>query len=218
KITPLEQAIEDYCASFRLLEPWGSYFVVNVSSPNTPGLRSLQATAALDPLLAALQQENTRQLPLFVKISPDLDGEAMESVVDLAQRHHLAGLIATNTTIGRTGLRTQRLRTTGSLVAEEAGGISGAPLRDRSTAVVRFLWEKSQGQVPIIGVGGVANAAQAWAKISAGASLVQLYTAWIYGGPGLLRQMLQGLGQRLDRLGMATIQEAIGSQEPDPLA
>lgn len=217
KITPLEQAIGDYCASFRLLEPWGSYFVVNVSSPNTPGLRSLQATEALDPLLAALQQDNTRQLPLLVKISPDLDWEAMAAVVDLAQRHRLAGIIATNTTIGREGLRTQRLRATGSPVAEEAGGISGAPLSERSTAVVRFLWEKSQGQVPIIGVGGVANAAQAWAKISAGASLVQLYTAWIYGGPGLLRQILQGLGQRLDRLGMATIQDAIGSQEPDPL-
>lgn len=225
KVTPLDQAIDDYCTSFRRLAAWGNYFVVNVSSPNTPGLRSLQATEALDPLLAALQQENralhpevaTPYRPLFVKISPDLDWEALEAVLELADRHQLAGIIATNTTIRRDGLRTERLRATGAPVATEAGGISGAPLGQRSTEIVRFLWQKSQGQVPIIGVGGVADAAQAWAKLSAGACLVQLYTSWIYGGPGLVRQMLQGLGQRLDRLGMRDLQEAIGSQEPDPL-
>ncbi|KKI98970.1 quinone-dependent dihydroorotate dehydrogenase [Prochlorothrix hollandica] len=216
KVTPLDQAVEDYCASFRLLQPWGHYFVVNVSSPNTPGLRSLQTTEALDPLLAALQRENSQHRPLLVKISPDLDWPDLAAVVELVQRHRLAGIIATNTTIGRSGLTTQHLKATGGAIAQEAGGISGHPLAARSTAVIRFLWQESQGQVPIIGVGGVASAADAWDKITAGASLVQLYTGWIYGGPGVLRQILQGLGQRLEQAGMTHIRQAIGSEGSSP--
>jgi len=212
KITPLEQASEDYCASFRLLKPWGDYFVVNVSSPNTPGLRSLQAAEALDPLLGALQRENQGDRPLLLKISPDLAWADLEEILDLVQRHQLAGIIATNTTIQREGLRTATLKATGQSPAQEAGGLSGAPLADRSTAIVRFLWQKSQGQVPIIGVGGVASAEEAWAKITAGACLVQLYTAWIYGGPGLIRQIVKGLGQKLTAAGMTHLDQAIGSQ------
>ena len=146
KSTPLEEAAADYLGSFQLLKDWGSYFVVNVSSPNTPGLRSLQAADQLEPILAALQQENTAQKPLLIKIAPDLEWDAIAAVLELAQKHSLAGIIATNTTIRRDGLTTQIVRSTGKAIQEEAGGISGAPLRQRSTEVIRFIWAGNAGQ------------------------------------------------------------------------
>jgi dihydroorotate dehydrogenase len=130
----------------------------------------------------------------------------------LVQDHNLAGIIATNTTIARSQLQTQRLDATGKAVTEEAGGISGAPLRDRSTEVIRFLWRHSQGQVPIIGVGGIFTATDAWEKITAGACLLQVYTGWIYEGPWMVRRIVQGLGERLTAAGMDHVSEAIGSQ------
>lgn len=211
KITPLETAAEDYLSSFRLLKNLGDYFVVNVSSPNTPGLRSLQATDQLEPIFAALQTENQRQKPLLVKIAPDLAWEDIAAIVDLAQRYDFAGIIATNTTISREGLKTQIVRTTGKPVSEEAGGISGAPVKARSTEVIRFIWKETNGKLPIIGVGGVFTAEDAWEKITAGASLVQVYTGWVYEGPGMARRILQGLLQKLDDRGMKNIQEAIGN-------
>lgn len=214
KITPLEQAAEDYVQSFRLLRGWGDYFVVNVSSPNTPGLRSLQDKAQLEPILKALQQENTERKPLLVKIAPDLEWGAIADVIALAQDCQLAGIIATNTTIRRDGLQTQILEPTGKLVTEEAGGISGAPVRSRSTEVIRFIYKETQGTLPIIGVGGIFTADHAWEKITAGASLVQTYTGWIYEGPLMLRRTLTGLLQKLDDHGLQSIQAAVG-MKPD---
>ena len=210
KITPLEDAAQDYLGSFRLLQDLGDYFVVNVSSPNTPGLRSLQDKAQLEPILQALQQENIHRKPLLVKIAPDLEWGAIADVIALAQQHQLAGIIATNTTIRRDGLKTQRLAT-GNLVAQEAGGISGVPMRQRSTEVIRFIYQETQGQLPIIGVGGIFTAEDAWEKITAGASLVQVYTGWIYEGPWMVRRVLEGLLRKLDEQGLKSIQDAIGS-------
>ena len=210
KVTPLEDAAADYVGSFRLLKDLGDYFVVNVSSPNTPGLRSLQDKAQLEPILQALQQENIHRKPLLVKIAPDLEWGAIADVIALAQQHQLAGIIATNTTIRRDGLKTQRL-STGNLVAQEAGGISGVPVRQRSTEVIRFIYQETQGQLPIIGVGGIFTAEDAWEKITAGASLVQVYTGWIYEGPWMVRRVLEGLLQKLDEQGLKSIQDAIGS-------
>lgn len=211
KITPLEEAAEDYLGSFRLLKEWGDYFVVNVSSPNTPGLRSLQDSAQLDRILTALQQENTAHKPLFVKIAPDLEWEAIAALLDLVQAHHLAGVIATNTTIRRDNLKTQLLHETGNPVAEEAGGISGAPLRQRSTEVIRFIYQQTGGKLPIIGVGGIFTAEDAWEKITAGASLVQIYTGWFYEGPWMVRRILEGLTQKLAERGMKSVVEAVGT-------
>lgn len=210
KVTPLESAVEDYLGSFRLLKELGDYFVVNVSSPNTPGLRSLQAIEQLQPILTTLQQENTAQKPLFVKIAPDLTWDDIAAVVDLARDCGLTGVIATNTTIQKEGLKTQVLPETGNPLTEEAGGISGAPLRDRATDVIRFIWQHTQGQFPIIGVGGIFTADDAWVKITAGATLVQLYTGWIYEGPSALRRINEGLLAHLQVKGLAHISEAVG--------
>jgi dihydroorotate dehydrogenase len=210
KVTPLDQAAADYAGSFRLLKEWGDYFVVNVSSPNTPGLRSLQAAEQLDLILSALQAENQTHKPLLVKIAPDLDWGAIATILELAQSHQLAGIIATNTTISREDLTTQMISTTGKSVHEEAGGISGAPLRQRSTEVIRFIYQQTAGNLPIIGVGGIFTADDAWDKITAGASLLQVYTGWIYEGPWMVRRILTGLSQKLQKKGLSKIQEAIG--------
>ncbi len=213
KVTPLEEAATDYLNSFKLLKDWGDYFVVNVSSPNTPGLRSLQAADQLNPILAALQQENTQQKPLLIKIAPDLEWDAIVTILDLAPKQPLAGIIATNTTIRRDGLTTQVVRATGKAVQEEAGGISGAPMRQRSTEVIRFIWHETQGKLPIIGVGGVFTPDDAWEKITAGASLVQVYTGWVYEGPGMVRRILKGLLQKLEERGLTSLSQAIGQQD-----
>lgn len=210
KITPLEEAVGDYVASFRLLKDYGDYFVINVSSPNTQGLRSLQSAEFLAPLLAALQQENTTGKPLLVKIAPDLEEAEILEITRLAIHYHLGGIIATNTTIDRQGLTTQVIPATGSLVAEEAGGISGAPLRDKSTAIISYIYQQTQGKLPIIGVGGIFTAADAWQKINAGASLVQIYTGWAYQGPGMVREILMGLQQQLELHDLPNLSAAVG--------
>ena len=210
KVTPLEAAAADYLESFKLLKEWGDYFVVNVSSPNTPGLRSLQSTDQLEPILSALQAENQAQKPLLIKIAPDLEWEAIADVLNLAQQYNLAGIIATNTTIRRDGLKTETIQATGNSVTEEAGGISGAPLRQRSTEVIRFIYQQTQGKLPIVGVGGIFTAEDAWEKITAGASLIQVYTGWFYEGPGMVRRVLEGLLQKLDDRNLNSLQDAIG--------
>ncbi len=228
KITPLAEAAEDYLVSFRRLKALGDYFVVNVSSPNTPGLRSLQAIDQLEPILANLQQENRLALPapenpvpstyakpLFLKIAPDLAWDDIAAITDLAERYELAGIIATNTTIRRDGLKTTILPVTGKPITEEAGGISGAPLRQASTEVIRFIWQQTQGRLPIIGVGGIFTAADAWEKITAGACLLQVYTGWIYEGPWMVQRVLQGLGDRLTQHGLTNISQAIGIGDVD---
>ncbi|MBD2162933.1 quinone-dependent dihydroorotate dehydrogenase [Calothrix membranacea FACHB-236] len=210
KVTPLEASANDYLNSFRLLKDLGDYFVVNVSSPNTPGLRSLQDATMLSAILDLLQQENKTQKPLFVKIAPDLEWEAIADIVALAKTYQLAGLIATNTTIRRDILKTQIIEKTGNPVTEEAGGISGAPLCDRSTEVIRFIWQHTQGKLPIIGVGGIFTPEDAWEKITAGASLIQVYTGWIYEGPLMVRRILKGLLSKLEQSGLTSINAAIG--------
>ncbi|MGI0491699.1 quinone-dependent dihydroorotate dehydrogenase [Alkalinema pantanalense CENA528] len=210
KITPLEEAAQDYLASFQQLKALGDYFVVNVSSPNTPGLRSLQSIDQLEPIFAALQQENCDRKPLLVKIAPDLADEDIRAVVDLAQQYQLAGMIATNTTIRRDGLTTKILAATGKSVQEEAGGISGAPVKARSTEVIRLIYQQTQGRLPIVGVGGIFTAEDAWEKITAGASLLQVYTGWIYEGPGMVKRILQGLVQKMDAVGLVSISDAVG--------
>ena len=210
KVTPLAEAAEDYRQSFELLKRQGSYFVVNVSSPNTPGLRSLQAKEQLAPILETLQTANTAGKPLLVKISPDLAGEDIGEIVELAQNYQLAGIIATNTTVDRTRLTTQKIVETGKTVTEEAGGISGRPVKQRSTEVIRLIYEQTQGTLPIIGVGGIFNAEDAWAKVTAGASLLQTYTGWVYEGPTMVKQILSGLARKLDEHQLKNITAAVG--------
>ena len=212
KLTPLEEAAIDYLNSFRLLKNCGDYFVVNVSSPNTPGLRSLQDRGMLSSILDLLQKENEAQKPLFVKIAPDLEWEAIADIISLAQTYQLAGIIATNTTIRRDRLKTLVIDQTGKSVKEEAGGISGVPLRDRSTEIIRFIAAQTQGKMPIIGVGGIFSPEDAWEKITAGASLIQVYTGWIYEGPMIVRCILQGLLSKLEESGLNSISQAVGLQ------
>jgi dihydroorotate dehydrogenase len=207
--TPLEQALNDYRACLELLFDVGDYLVVNVSSPNTPGLRTLQARANLNRLLSGMQTSNhalarVRQMqprPLFVKIAPDLEPDELDDIVAAAQTSTLAGIIATNTTIAREGLETP---------SSEAGGLSGCPLRQRSTEVIRYLYRRGRGRIPIIGVGGIFSAEDAYEKICAGASLVQLYTGLIYQGPGLPHRINIGLVRLLRRDGLTHFSQAIG--------
>ncbi|MEO1373061.1 MAG: quinone-dependent dihydroorotate dehydrogenase [Cyanobacteria bacterium J06635_10] len=211
KVTPLESAANDYRHSFGLLKKYGDYFVINVSSPNTPGLRKLQDATMLASILDALHEENNLQKPIFVKIAPDLEWEAIAEIVSLASSYKLAGIIATNTTIKREGLKTQILARTGKSISEEAGGISGKPVRERSTEVIKYIWQQTQGQMPIIGVGGIFTAEDAWEKITAGACLVQIYTGWVYQGPGIIRRILQGLLMKLEENGLNSISDAVGN-------
>ncbi|MEL4898257.1 quinone-dependent dihydroorotate dehydrogenase [Crocosphaera sp. Alani8] len=210
KVTPLDQAAGDYVGSFRYLVDYADYFVINVSSPNTPGLRSLQEGEQLNDILYEFQSINQQKKPLLVKISPDLSWEAIKLIIDLAKTYELAGIIATNTTIKRDGLKTEILEKTGHSLQEEAGGISGKPIRQRSTEVIRFIYEQTQGNLPIIGIGGIFTAEDAWEKIVAGASLLQLYTGWIYQGPWCIPDIAQGLIEHLEKHKLSHISEAVG--------
>jgi dihydroorotate dehydrogenase len=208
KITPNEKAAEDYANSFRLLRPLADFFVVNVSSPNTPNLRALQDKAALDEILAALQKLNApNPKPLLVKVAPDLTFEALDEIIELAGTHMLSGLVATNTTITRPDATEEKLRR----VYAETGGLSGRPLRFRSTEVIRHIHNQTRGKLPIIGVGGIFSAADAWEKITAGASLVQIYSGMVYEGPALAKQIVRGLSEHLRQKGFASLQQAVGS-------
>jgi dihydroorotate dehydrogenase len=209
RITPLAAAAADYARSLGLLFPFASYIVINISSPNTPGLRDLQADEQLAALLGALGTENaalatTRQQPprpLLIKIAPDLDDAALPGIVEAARGGGAAGFIATNTTTSRAGLIT---------ASGEVGGLSGAPLRDRATAVIRALHRLAGTDLPIIGVGGVFSAADAYAKVRAGASLVQLYTGMIFQGPLLAHRIARGLVELIRRDGFTHLRDAVG--------
>lgn len=192
KDTPNETALSDYLSSFRELFDAVDYFVVNVSSPNTPGLRDLQERGPLTHLLTALQQENRQRStpkPILLKIAPDLTNGQLDDIISIVADTKIAGVIATNTTINRAGL------TTNSTLVEQigAGGVSGRPLRERATEVIRYLHQQSGGAFPIIGVGGIFSADDAQEKLRAGASLVQVYTSFIYEGPALAKRINQGL-------------------------
>ena len=209
KITPLEQATEDYLASFELVHRVADYVAVNVSSPNTPQLRELQQSQQLTALLSALQTRNRqlqKPLPLLVKLSPDLERGDLETIVDVVERLGIDGIIATNTTTSRENLRTDARR----VAACGEGGLSGKPLRNRATQMIADLYELTRGRIPLIGVGGIFTAEDAWEKITAGASLVQLYTGFIYNGPNVAREINKGLAIILDREGFKSINEAVG--------
>jgi dihydroorotate dehydrogenase len=194
KITPLEQATEDYLGSFRLLADHADYLVVNVSSPNTPGLRELQDAAWLRPLLAALVAENKARTaagkarrPLLLKISPDLSWAQIDAVLGVISELGLDGIIATNTTLARPGR---------FAAVTETGGLSGAPLRRRSTEIINYIARATEGRLPIIGVGGIMDEAAAGEKLDAGATLVQLYTGLIYRGPFFAAEVASALAER----------------------
>jgi dihydroorotate dehydrogenase len=211
----IEEAIADYLASFDAVYGVADYIAVNVSSPNTPNLRELQTADLLEKLLASLQQRNrelaapnsSSQLkPLHLKIAPDLSRSEIESIVEIASNHSVAGIIATNTTIRREELQTSSER----IEAIGAGGLSGAPLQDRSNRVIATIYKITRGRLPVIGVGGVFTAADAWEKICAGASLIQLYTGFIYEGPGVARRINQGLAAIMKREKFNSLDEAVG--------
>lgn len=188
KVTPNEDAVKDYLICFDALFPYVDYFVVNVSSPNTPNLRELQDKEPLTKLLNTLQKENLKQenpKPILLKIAPDLTNEQLMDIIEIVSDSKIAGVIATNTTIGRDGLKSKD--------KEEVGGLSGKPLTKRSTEVIRFLHEQSKGAFPIIGVGGIHSAADALEKLDAGASLVQIFTGFIYEGPNLIKEINEAI-------------------------
>ncbi|MDX1910853.1 MAG: quinone-dependent dihydroorotate dehydrogenase [Saprospiraceae bacterium] len=192
KATPNETAEQDYLICFEKLFPWVDYFVVNVSSPNTPGLRELQEKAPLTRLLQQLQTKNAEQAapkPILLKIAPDLSNPQLDDIADIVRETGLAGVIATNTTISRSNLNTSNA----TIEAIGAGGLSGAPVRERATAVIRYLREKLGDHPVIIGVGGIDSPVAAEEKINAGADLVQVYTGMIYEGPALVRKILEAL-------------------------
>ncbi|OON67158.1 quinone-dependent dihydroorotate dehydrogenase [Hymenobacter sp. CRA2] len=194
KDTPNERAAEDYVACFEALAEQVDYFVVNVSSPNTPNLRQLQEKKPLIELLQRVQERNlsrARPRPLLLKIAPDLTDSQLDDILDIARETKLSGLVSTNTTISREGLRTDA----GQVAALGAGGLSGRPLRARATEVIRYLHQRSQGELPIIGAGGIHSAADAQEKLAAGASLVQLYTGFVYEGPALVSRINRALAR-----------------------
>jgi len=214
---PIERAIPDYLSTFSTVYQFADYIAVNVSSPNTPQLRELQQPDLLSDLLEALQRRN-RELaekhslssprPLLLKIAPDLSHQELRDIVAVAQERGVSGIIATNTTVKREGLRTPAER----VAAIGEGGLSGAPLHHRSNEVIKTIYRLTNGAVPIIGVGGVFTAEDAWEKICAGAGLIQLYTGFIYEGPAIARRINEGLRQIVSREGFVSLDEAVGSR------
>lgn len=210
KITPLSDANEDYVKSFELVYNVADYVAVNVSSPNTPQLRELQQSEQLTSLLSVLQSRGRelegryeKRVPLLVKLSPDLERREIEMIVDVLERLKIDGIIATNTTVSRDNLLTDASRF-------GEGGLSGRPLQKRSTQMIAELYQLTGGRIPLIGVGGIFTAEDAWEKISAGASLVQLYTGFIYQGPNIAQEINEGLSRILAREGFANVDAAVG--------
>ena len=193
--------IADYVAGVRSMAPVADYLTINISSPNTPGLRGLQDQGALDDLLAAVAGARTDK-PIFLKVAPDLNAGDPERIVKAAIDHKIDALIVSNTTVSRPSLK--------SRFADEAGGLSGAPLKALALDALRKFRAASGGEIPLIGVGGIANADDAWERIRAGASLIQLYTAMVYEGPGLAKRIARGLAERVKREGMTSIADAVG--------
>jgi dihydroorotate dehydrogenase len=214
KITPLEKAAGDYADSFRVLREHAEFFVVNVSSPNTAGLRQLQDKTALDEILAAIQEQNGNsnsevkiQKPILVKVAPDLSFEALDEILELVSSRKIAGIVATNTTTACPQTNDSYLRR----IYAQAGGLSGKPLRARSTGIIRHIFKQTNGKLPIIGVGGIFSTDDAWEKITAGASLLQIYTGLVFEGPGLTKKIVAGLRKKLEMVGMKNLREAVGS-------
>jgi dihydroorotate dehydrogenase len=214
KIVPNEEATADYLKSFDLAREIADYIVVNVSSPNTPNLRELQRADVLDELLSALQKRNgelsnnQKPVPLLVKIAPDLSVTEIEAICGVALNLKLAGVVATNTTIARDNLKTLA----SDVEKIGTGGLSGAPIRQKSTEVIKPIYKFTNGKLPIVGVGGIFTAEDAFEKIAAGASLVQLYTGFVYQGLTVARDINKGLAKILSKKGFETFDQAIGSE------
>jgi len=214
KAVPADEAIADYVASARLVAGVADYVVVNVSSPNTPGLRDLQAVSSLRPLLAAVRAAldesvpEGRRVPLLVKIAPDLADGDVDAIADLAVELGLDGIIATNTTIARPALASDPAL----VAAAGAGGLSGAPLRPRALEVLRRLHARAGDRLVLIAAGGIETADDAWERIAAGATLVQAYTGFIYGGPRWPRRLQDGLAARVRAAGLTSVSEARGTE------
>ncbi len=211
KVVANEDAIADYLRSTELLTPHADYLVVNVSSPNTPGLRDLQAVEHLRPLLAAVRARADEvrpapRVPLLVKIAPDLADADIDAIADMAIDLALDGLIATNTTIARSGLRSP----SAAIRACGAGGLSGEPLKQRSLAVLRRVRRRVGARLTLVSVGGIDSADEAWKRICAGATLIQLYTGFIYQGPLVARNIARGLAERARARGFDRVQDAVG--------
>ncbi len=213
KKTPLEEAPKDYASSLTALSHLADYAVINVSSPNTPGLRELQNSKQLNDLVTRLQKLE-RCPPLLVKIAPDLTNEEIDRLGIFAKEKQLAGLIAVNTSLNRLGLEKRVLLQSGLPLEKEAGGLSGTPLRKRGVEVIRRLRNAVGPDLPLIGVGGIDSPQAAWERIGAGASLIQLYTGWIFKGPDLVPRILEGLLSQVERHGFKNISEAIGTDAP----
>ena len=219
KVTPEEKAHEDYATSARRVAPHADYLVVNVSSPNTPGLRDLQAVEKLRPILAAVRDAAAEVCdappPLLVKIAPDLSDEDVDAVADLALDLDLAGIVATNTTLSRAGLKTP----SATVEAIGRGGLSGAPLKARALDVLKQLRRRVGPRLVLIAAGGIENADDAWERIVNGASIVQVYTGFIYGGPLSPRRIALGLAERARAAGFDRVQDAVGTAiDPTPPA
>lgn len=210
KDTPNEKASQDYLWGLRELYLEGDYFVINISSPNTKGLRDLQEESALKELLQSivtqrdeLAKETERKRPLFVKLAPDLSYDQLQKAVETLLSSKIDGIIATNTTLSREGI-------TNPQIAQEAGGVSGKPLTKKSTEFIRRIYEITRGKIPIIGVGGIFTGQDVWEKIRAGADLVQVYTGMIYRGPYIAKYLNQELGKLLDQHQIGSIRELVG--------
>lgn len=214
KVVPVEQADEDYLYSFERLFTYADYFTINVSSPNTPGLRALQNREPLIRLLSSILKLNDRLAvdhqvapkPVLLKIAPDVTDGQLADIISILREINMAGIIATNTTLSRANLDTNSK----SVDEIGAGGLSGSPLTIRSREIVAELYRELKGEVPIVGVGGVMNGEDAWQMILAGASLVQVYTGFIYGGPGMVRDINRHIATRLQQSGYSTVAEAVG--------
>ncbi len=209
KAVPVDEAADDYRYSAALLAPLADFLIVNVSSPNTPGLRDLQAVDSLRPLLQTVL--DVAQTPVLVKIAPDLADADVDAVADLAVELGLAGIVATNTTVSRAGLATPAAE----VERIGAGGLSGAPVADRSLEVLRRLHARVGDRLVIVSVGGIFSAEQAWQRITAGASLLQGYTGFIYGGPFWMRRIHRGLATRVRTAGFTSIADAVGTDAVD---
>ena len=212
KITPLDEAHKDYSLSLRLLAPLSDYAVINVSSPNTPGLRSLQGTQQIKKLIRTLKDISNCP-PLLVKIAPDLSNEEIDEILRVAMENGIDGIIAINTSLNRFDLKNLKIKT-GNTLGQEKGGLSGLPLQKRGLEVIRRLRNGTNNDLPLIGVGGISSARTAWERIAAGASLVQVYTGWIFEGPNLVPDILDGLTLQMEKHGFRNIKEVIGSEEP----
>ena len=200
-----EDRIADYATMTRIMAPLATYLAVNISSPNTPGLRALQDESALTALLdAVIEARGENGPPVFLKVAPDLEAADVDAISRIAIEKNLGALIISNTTISRPPLKSSN--------ATETGGLSGAPLRELAQQRLRDFREATGGAIPLVGVGGIASAEDAWARIRAGASLVQLYSAMVYEGPGLPRRILRGVEQLMKRDGFSSIAEAVGSE------